>query len=153
MGGAMIILLSLLLSFKTQAISVDNEGNIGFKIKYYGLGRTGERCKSDFNCASLCCKHGLCASHNPSMGAYCGKSIGHSCVSRAYCAKQTVESCYVVRTGKDPRGKITCALRCFRKRTFPPCRNGRCIQLRSPPVPSFDPKNPDCSKVIDPPTW
>jgi hypothetical protein len=119
---------------------------VNLEQKPVGLGRTGQRCRSDFSCAGLCCKHGRCASHNPSMGAYCAKSVGQSCVSRSYCGKQTVESCYIVKTGNK-----TCALRCYKNRIFPHCKNGRCTQLRNPPIPSFDPKNPDCSEAIDPP--
>ena len=152
MGRALIILLLSYQGF-SETINIDNFYNsnqVGIKLNYfikpYGLRRTGQSCKSDYSCASLCCKHGRCASHNPSMGAYCAKGIGQSCVSRSYCGKQIVESCFIVRTGKK-----TCALRCYRKREFARCRNGRCTKILSPPVPSFNPKNPDCSEAIEPP--
>jgi len=119
--------------------------------KPYGLGRIGQKCNSDYTCASLCCKHRRCAGHNPSMGAYCSKSVGQSCVSRNYCAKQIYESCYIVKTGKRPGGEVTCALRCYQNRIFPRCRNSRCTRVDKPPVPAFNPANPDCSEAIDPP--
>lgn len=116
----------------------------------------GAACTSDFQCSTLCC--------NPSKGAcdvhvntelekvLCSKSPGQTCVSKEYCRQENIRTCFIVKTGLDQQGTQTCALRCYNIPTHGDCENGICIPPVVPPVPTFDPTNPDCSTAIDPPT-
>lgn len=146
----MKIFFLLFLTTTVFANPISFEGEIqgnNYSINYSPKSNgTGSSCKSDYSCASLCCVYRVCKNHRPSMGAFCAKSPGSSCVSRSYCRKQVIESCYIVKTGRG-----TCALRCYRKYSFMNCRNSRCTPLRTPPIPTFNPANPDCSEAIDPP--
>jgi len=121
-------------------------------IGYNGI---GEVCSSDFQCSSLCCDQskGVCAVHVISQEetTLCAKSPGQTCVDRQFCRKENLTSCFVVKTGTDPLGKVECALRCYYTPTFGRCRNGVCVSPQQPAVPAFNPVNPDCSEAIEPP--
>ncbi|RLA65565.1 MAG: hypothetical protein DRQ88_02050 [Epsilonproteobacteria bacterium] len=115
----------------------------------------GETCTSDFQCSSLCCdqSRGVCAVHviSEEETTLCAKAPGQTCVDAQFCRKENLTTCYVVKTGTDPLGRLECALRCYYTPTFGRCRNGVCISPLQPSVPAFDPVNPDCSQAIDPP--
>lgn len=118
---------------------------------------TGEACNSDYSCSSLCCNKskGTCDVHvnTDQEKVLCSKAPGQSCVSKEYCRKENINECFIVKTGSDNQGNETCALRCYNVPTFGSCKNGVCVPPVAPPVPQFDPENPDCSDAIDPPTF
>jgi hypothetical protein len=118
---------------------------------------TGEVCSSDYSCSSLCCNQskGTCDVHvnTDQEEVLCSKAPGQSCVSKEYCRKENINECFVVKTGSDNLGNQTCALRCYNVPTFGSCKNGVCVPPVAPPVPQFDPGNPDCSNAIDPPSF
>jgi hypothetical protein len=122
------------------------------RIGYLGIGET---CSSDFQCSSLCCdqSRGVCSVHviSEEETTLCAKAPGQTCVDMQFCRKENLTTCYVVKTGTNPLGKIECALRCYYTPTFGRCRNGICVSPLQPSVPRFDPVNPDCSEAIDPP--
>ncbi|MGB0454627.1 MAG: hypothetical protein ACPGJV_13040 [Bacteriovoracaceae bacterium] len=113
----------------------------------------GQACQTDYECSSLCCQSGVCAVHeddevNPS---FCSKSPGQSCVAEQWCRQENVQQCFIVKTKVDSQGNQECARRCYNVPTFGECRNNVCIPPEVPPIPDFDPNNPDCSSAIDPP--
>lgn len=118
---------------------------------------TGEACSSDYSCSSLCCNEskGTCDVHvnTDQEQVLCSKAPGQSCVSKEYCRKENVNECFIVKTGSDNQGNETCALRCYNVPTFGSCKNGVCVPPVTPPVPEFDPEDPDCSDAIDPPSF
>ncbi len=120
-----------------------------------GLRATGEVCKYDYDCASFCCDKstGVCGVQiiSEQETYLCSKAPGQTCVTKEFCRKENITSCYVVKTGTSVTGKQECALRCYNTPTFGDCRNGYCIAPSNPPVPAFNPTNPDCSSAIDPP--
>ncbi|MCK5073386.1 MAG: hypothetical protein KAQ98_08185 [Bacteriovoracaceae bacterium] len=124
---------------------VFGEGNLG----------VGAVCSSDYQCSSLCCNGltGRCSPHINREGeqVLCSSPIGSSCVTKEFCQQINVVECYVVKTGVDSVGKQSCALRCYNVPTFGDCKNGVCVTPDTPPVPEFDPENPDCSKAQEPP--
>ncbi len=117
---------------------------------------TGETCQSDFQCASLCCSttSNTCAPHNADIDVLCSKSPGQACVTKEFCRKENIPTCFIVRTGTNSQGQVTCTRRCYNVPTFGDCTNGVCVPPQIPDVPPFDPENPDCTgpDVIDPPT-
>lgn len=115
---------------------------------------TGESCNSDFQCTSLCCSStsGTCAVHNPGNENFCSKSPGQQCVTKEFCRKENIPTCFIVKTGVSAQGQVTCTRRCYFVPTFGECTDGICVPPNAPDVPSFDPNNPDCSSAIDPPT-
>jgi hypothetical protein len=115
----------------------------------------GNSCVSDFECSSLCCNQasGACAPHNPNGTApvSCNKTSGQSCVAKEFCKPEFVETCKLVKLpGLDAQGKATCSLRCPAVETYGECTAGRCVPPAIPPVPTFDPANPDCTNAVDP---
>lgn len=120
------------------------EGNLG----------TGESCNSDFQCSSLCCSSSsqTCGVHNPGEDLFCSKSPGQQCITKEFCREENIRTCFIVKTGISNQGVQTCTLRCYNVPTFGDCREGICVPPNSPPVPTFDPANPDCGNAIDPPT-
>lgn len=118
---------------------------------------TGEACSSDYSCSSLCCNEskGTCDVHvnTDQEQVLCSKAPGQSCVSKEYCRKENINECFIVKTGSDNQGNETCALRCYNVPTFGSCKNGVCAPPVAPPIPQFDPENPDCSEAVDPPTF
>ncbi len=121
------------------------EGNLG----------VGEACGSDFQCSSLCCSSasGSCSVHNPGEDRFCSKAPGQKCVTKEFCRKENVYTCFIVKTGVNNQGDPTCTRRCYNVPTFGECNaDGTCAPPKEPDVPDFDPNNPDCSQAIDPPT-
>ncbi len=120
-----------------------------------GLRATGEVCRYDYDCASFCCDKstGVCGVQiiSEQETYLCAKAPGQTCVTKEFCRKENITSCYVVKTGTSVTGKQECALRCYNTPTFGECRNGYCIAPTQSPVPAFNPTNPDCSTAIDPP--
>lgn len=120
-----------------------------------GLRATGEVCKYDYDCASFCCDKstGVCGVQiiSEQETYLCSKAPGQTCVTKEFCRKENITSCYVVKTGTSVTGKQECALRCYNTPTFGDCRNGYCIAPSNPPVPAFNPTNPDCTSAIEPP--
>jgi hypothetical protein len=123
----------------------------------------GSSCRSDYECASLCCDatRGACAPHNPSadpaQANYCSKSPGQQCVTKEFCRKDFVTQCKVTRTGLtkivDGLPKDICTLRCN-----PVAMNGiclgqgvssSCIPPAQPAVPSHD-DVVACNGAVDP---
>ena len=117
--------------------------------------RVGESCNSDLECSSLCCNSfsGTCGVHTNQGGKeiFCSKLAGETCVSQDWCRKEYLSQCFVVKTGFTPRGKQLCALRCYNVPTPSSCRDGTCHPPTPPPLPAFDPENPNCDDAIDPP--
>ncbi len=116
---------------------------------------TGQICRFDLDCSSLCCDKstGVCGVQiiTEQETYLCSKAPGQTCVTKEYCRLENITSCYVVKTGTSVTGKQECALRCYNNPTFGECRNGYCIAPTQPPVPAFNPTNPDCTTAIDPP--
>ncbi len=114
----------------------------------------GQDCSSDYQCQSLCCSSstGTCATHNPGLETYCAKTPGQECVAQEFCREESIQTCYVVKTGTNSNGAVTCALRCYYVPTYGSCVEGVCVAPSTPTVPTFDASNPDCSSAIDPPT-
>lgn len=116
----------------------------------------GAACASDFECSSLCCNTstGRCSVHDNRLDppVLCNKPYGQFCIAKEWCQKSNVTNCYIVKTGTDPQGNITCAKRCYNSQEFGDCRAGVC---QPPPPglnPSFDPNAPNaCDDAIDPP--
>tara|TARA_R110002072_G_scaffold64203_2_gene159379 strand:+ start:225728 stop:227641 length:1914 start_codon:yes stop_codon:yes gene_type:complete len=123
---------------------VPGEGNLSI----------GATCSSDYQCNSLCCNSATsrCSVHNSGLDVFCAKSPGQACVTKEFCKKENIPSCFVVKTGISNQGQVTCSLRCYNVPTFGDCENGICIPPDIPAVPDFDPENPDCSNAIDPPS-
>ncbi|PIK15314.1 hypothetical protein [Halobacteriovorax sp. JY17] len=117
----------------------------------------GESCQTDYECSSICCNQttGSCAVHlnTEDEQVFCSKSPGQSCVAKEWCRQENVPNCFIVKTGANNVGQPTCALRCYNVPTFGDCTNGTCTPPEIPPVPAFDPSNPDCSEAINPPTF
>lgn len=115
---------------------------------------TGESCSSDFQCSSLCCSgiSSTCGVHNPGEENFCSKSPGQQCVTKEFCRKENISTCFIVKTGVTAQGQVTCTRRCYNVPTFGECTNGLCVPPQVPDIPTFDPNNPDCSGAIDPPT-
>lgn len=114
----------------------------------------GESCSTDFQCSSLCCSStsNTCSVHNPLNERFCSKSPGQQCVTKEFCRKENIYTCFIVKTGVSAQGAVTCTRRCYNVPTFGECTDGICVPPPSPPVPTFDPNDPDCSQAIDPPT-
>ncbi len=115
----------------------------------------GGACSSDFQCSSLCCYPGtgVCAVHNLDLEVLCSKSPGQTCISKDFCRKENIPTCFIVKTGLNPQGQTTCALRCYNVPTFGECQNGTCQPPPTPTVPDFDPNSEGaCNGAIDPPT-
>ncbi len=116
----------------------------------------GEACSSDYQCSSLCCNQstGVCAVHvnNNEEKVLCSKSPGQSCIAREWCRKDTISQCFIIRTGFDENGDVTCTRQCYGVPTFGQCLNRVCVPPIVPDIPPFDSENPDCSNAIDPPT-
>ena len=117
----------------------------------------GVSCTTDYECSSLCCNQttGTCAVHvnTDQDQVFCSKSPGQACVAKEWCRQENVPNCFIVKTGASNTGQPTCALRCYNVPTFGDCTDGTCTPPAIPPVPVFDPANPDCSTAIDPPTF
>lgn len=119
----------------------------------YGNLITGETCGSDYECSSLCCDKisGTCQPHDTiaTTPVYCAKSSGQSCVAKEWCQKHPVTTCGIIKTGTDPFGNVTCALRCITAEVFGECVASDgigaaiCTPPEQPDSPTFDPTDPD----------
>jgi hypothetical protein len=116
----------------------------------------GATCSSDFQCSSLCCNlsTGRCGVHDNTLSppVLCSKPYGQFCLAKEWCQKSNVTNCFIVKTGTDPQGNVTCAKRCYNSQEFGDCKAGVC---QPPPVgqnPTFNPSDPNaCADAIDPP--
>ncbi len=114
---------------------------------------TGETCNSDYECSSLCCDRirGTCQPHDTiaTSPVYCAKPAGQTCVAKEWCDQHPVTTCGIVRTGTDPFGNVTCALRCITAQVFGECvaSDGIGAAICTPPdqpdSPTFDPNDPN----------
>jgi hypothetical protein len=116
----------------------------------------GSVCQSDFECSSLCCNlsTGRCGVHDNRLNppVLCNKPFGQFCLAKEWCQKSNVVNCYIVKTGTDPQGNITCAKRCYNSQEFGDCRQGLCVPPLPGLNPDFDPNDPNaCEDAIDPP--
>jgi hypothetical protein len=116
---------------------------------------TGESCQTDFECASLCCNRssGTCAVHDTTQNpaVLCSKPSGDQCIAKEWCQKHSVTRCYIVKTGFDALGAVTCAKRCFTYQEFGDCKNGICAPPPTPEQPIFNETDPNrCNDAIDP---
>lgn len=129
----------------------------------YGGKETGELCTSDHECSSLCCNRvsGRCAVHdtNSEDPVLCSKPSGETCIAKEFCQKHPVTRCFIVTTGFDAQGAVTCALRCYNFEVYGDCisasgtNSGQCVPPEVPEQPVFNPDDPNrCSEAIDPST-
>ena len=124
----------------------------------YGLLEPGSACTSDHECASLCCSQttGRCAVHDTLQDppVYCSKASGQRCIAKEWCMKHPVTRCYIIKTGFDAQGAVTCALRCYTFEEHGDCENGICKPPPQPDMPTFDPNDLNkCSTACDPPDF
>lgn len=130
---------------------LDSSSNQGNKI-------VGESCFSDLECSSLCCNKttGQCAPHNTTLNpaVLCSKPVGDFCISKEWCQKSTVIKCYIIKTGTDPLGNITCRQQCYNVQEFGDCKNGTCVPPVQETIPTFDPNDPNaCNNAITAPNF
>ena len=120
----------------------------------FGNAGNGDQCKSDYQCESLCCDQtkGICNPHEPTAKnpIFCSKQVGEQCLTSEFCKAESVRTCKLVKVILNTSGQESCALRCAYVETRGSCVNGSCQAPKTPPVPSYDPSNPDCSNVVDP---
>ena len=118
----------------------------------------GDQCTSDLECSTLCCNptSAQCAPHNTSVipALLCSKPVGDFCIAKEWCQKSTVVKCYVIKTGIDNLGNITCRQQCYNVEEFGDCKNGICLPPVQAPIPSFDPTLPNaCAKAVPAPNF
>jgi hypothetical protein len=123
-----------------------------------GNRNVGESCTTDLECTSLCCNRtsGLCSPHNTflSPAVLCSKPSGDYCIAKEWCQKSPVVTCLVVRTGTDPLGNTTCRQQCYTTQEFGDCKNGTCTPPVQPPIPVFDPNDPNaCANAVPAPNF
>jgi hypothetical protein len=116
----------------------------------------GSVCQSDFECSSLCCNQstGRCGVHDNQLNppVLCSKPMGQFCLAREWCQKSNVVNYYIVKTGTDPQGNVTCAKRAYNSLEFGDCRQGICVPPPPGNNPDFDPNDPNaCLEAQDPP--
>ena len=120
----------------------------------FGNAENGDQCQSDYQCQSLCCDQSIdvCNPHDPSAvkPVFCSKKPGEMCITNDFCKAEFLQTCKLVKISLNSSGKVTCALRCPAVETRGSCTNGYCQAPKIPPVPDFDPANPDCSNAVDP---
>lgn len=129
----------------------DSSGTQGNRI-------IGESCISDLECTSLCCNRttGQCAPHNTSItpNILCGKPNGDYCIAKEWCQKNVIIKCYVIRTGTDTLGNVTCRQQCYNVEEFGDCKNGVCVPPPQDPIPTFDPNDPNaCDNAVPAPNF
>lgn len=137
-----------------QVVKINMQTPHDAKIACVPVGvNVGGSCGEDSECSSQCCSHGMniCLEHNPKQGIYCSKNPGQTCLADEFCRKEKIPMCFIVKTGRDLSGNLTCTRRCYYVSRHGECnQNNICTPPKSPPVPPFDPSNPDCSRAIDP---
>ncbi len=118
----------------------------------FGNGNTGDYCRSDYECGSLCChkSSSRCGEHDSTGGGAisCNKSAGDSCITSEFCKAEVVVICKIYKTGTNPDGSPACVMRCPAVEVRGACVNNICRGPIQPPIPPFDPN--DCSQAIDP---
>ena len=117
----------------------------------------GNICSSHYECESLCCDgiKNVCSPHKSKDGVsqLCGQYTGSYCVDQTWCHQQTVKDCRIIKTGTNSSGFTTCELFCYDRIEHGTCLNHICSSPATPPVPVFDPANPDCRYAQDPLTF
>lgn len=117
----------------------------------FGNAEVGDTCSSDYQCQGLCCKsntEGSWACANHSAQNTCAKSVGESCISSEFCAKTYVPFCKLVKTGVNPDGSPSCAVRCPSTLVNGECVNNVC---RPPTINQWPPiDSSNCSGAVDP---
>lgn len=140
------LLLTIICFFMTSANANLDE--------VFGNAGSGDQCQSDYQCESLCCDQtkGICNPHDPSAvkPVFCSKKYGEMCITSQFCKSEFIQTCKLIKLGLDLSGKVTCTLRCPAVETLGSCTNGYCQAPKIPPVPAFDPANPDCTNAVDP---
>ena len=125
---------------------LDNNDSVSY-------GSVGERCKTDYECATLCCNPSTstCAPHSQGEeheNILCSKAPGQTCVAQEWCRRDHLPRCFKVATGVSPRGVQMCAKRCYSVPTFGICINGRC---KAPPINYDNIDTSNCDEAIEPP--
>jgi len=121
-----------------------------------GNKNVGETCSTDLDCSSLCCNQGKCAPHNTNLNppVSCSKPAGNQCITGDWCARVNVTRCYIIRTGTDPTGNITCRQHCYTSMENGYCVDGRCRDPLSTLPGTFDPDAPGaCDNAVAPPRF
>jgi hypothetical protein len=121
-----------------------------------GLAPVGATCQTDFDCSSLCCNKasGKCSVHDTTSNppVLCSKPSGQMCIAKEWCQQEPIQECFIVKTGTDAGGNVTCQLRCYNRLRHGDCLNGICTPPIAPSVPLFNPNDPNrCDDAIDPP--
>lgn len=117
----------------------------------------GAVCTTDYECSSLCCNQqsGRCAVHDNTQDppVLCSKPSGQMCIAKEWCQQEAVQECFIVKTGTDGNGNVTCGVRCYNRLRHGDCKNGICTPPVQPQMPVFNPADPNrCDNAIDPPT-
>jgi hypothetical protein len=91
--------------------------------------------------------------------SYSAQKYPEVCLTHGECQDAgsvvSAPACFVVKTGNDYMGRVTCVLRCYQVLQGDYCRKpkdeiyGFCSKEEFQ-TPIFDPSNPDCSNAIDP---
>lgn len=119
----------------------------------------GSSCSSDLQCSSFCCSptNGQCAPHNTSLNpaVLCSKPVGSFCIAKDWCAKAPITKCIVVTQPNDPlTGEARCRQSCFTVFEHGDCKNGACTPPVQPPIPVFNPADPNrCNGAVPPPDF
>lgn len=119
----------------------------------------GNSCGSDLECSSLCCSttNGQCAPHNPTLNpaVLCSKPVGSFCIAKDWCAKSPITKCIVVSQPNDPvTGEARCTQTCYTVYEFGDCKNGACTPATQPPIPVFNPADPNrCDGAVPAPDF
>ncbi len=119
----------------------------------------GSTCVSDLECSSLCCgaTNGQCAPHNTTLNpaVLCSKPVGSFCIAKDWCAKSPITKCVVVSQPNDPvTGEARCTQTCYTVNEFGDCKNGACTPATQPPIPVFNPADPNrCDGAVPAPDF
>lgn len=119
----------------------------------------GSSCTSDLQCSSLCCStsNGQCAPHNTSLNpaVLCSKPVGSFCIAKDWCAKTPITKCIVVSQPNDPvTGEARCTQTCYTVYEYGDCKNGACTPAVQPPIPVFNPADPNrCDGAVPAPDF
>jgi hypothetical protein len=117
----------------------------------FGNSAAGDYCKSDFECASLCCnqKTNTCNDHDTTSSplVLCNKAVGELCVANEFCKRELISFCKIVKTSVI-NGVQTCSLVCKAVEAEGQCINRLCHLPAMPTMPTYDPN--DCSNAVDP---
>jgi hypothetical protein len=94
-----------------------------------------------------------------SSTTFASNQYGETCLTHGQCQElvpvELGHKCLIVKTGVSPRGKVTCALRCYPVVMGSYCKKfvgsqiGICKKEKYQ-VPRFDASKPNCDSAIDP---